>query len=182
MERTAISLPRRTRLATGVVGYLPMSDGEYAQKRALKPLLILPYSVSPDQTWHFRQVGVSSVTLLPEPKKDNEWRISGKDRAGNSWVVPVGRLINLAGNAQFYRADLDRNGIQDLVIWLGNPGLGLAPSAQYIIFTFLKNAAPASLNRGGFIPPPILASMICLIYRAMVARNCWICSLTQATG
>lgn len=28
-------------LATGVVGYLPMSDGEYAQKRALKPLLTL---------------------------------------------------------------------------------------------------------------------------------------------
>lgn len=110
-------------LATGVVGYLPMSDGEYAQKRALKPLLTLPYSVSPDQTWHFRQVGVSGVTLLPEPKKDNEWRISGKDRAGNSWVVPVGRLINLAGNAQFYRADLDRNGIQDLVgqSWVG-PG------------------------------------------------------------
>lgn len=88
-------------LATGFVGYLPMSDGEYAQKRALKPLLTLPYSVSPDQTWHFRQVGVSGVTLLPEPKKDNEWRISGKDRAGNSWVVPVGMLINLAGNAQF---------------------------------------------------------------------------------
>ncbi len=40
-------------LATGVVGYLPMSDGEYAQKRALKPLLILPYSVSPDQTGIF---------------------------------------------------------------------------------------------------------------------------------
>lgn len=56
-------------LATGVVGYLPMSDGEYVQKRALKPLLTLPYSVSPDQTWHFRQVGVSGVTLLPEPKK-----------------------------------------------------------------------------------------------------------------
>lgn len=169
-------------LATGFVGYLPMSDGEYAQKRALKPLLTLPYSVSPDQTWHFRQVGVSGVTLLPEPKKDNEWRISGKDRAGNSWVVPVGRLINLAGNAQFYRADLDRNGIQDLVIWLGNPGLGLAPSAQYIIFTFLKNGRPCVFEPWGFIPPPILASMICLIYRAMGARNCWICSLTQATG
>lgn len=69
MERTAISLPRRALLATDFVGYLPMSDGEYAQKRALKPLLTLPYSVSPDQTWHFRQVGVSGVTLLPEPKK-----------------------------------------------------------------------------------------------------------------
>lgn len=115
-------------------------------------------------------------------EKDNEWRISGKDRAGNSWVVPVGRLINLAGNAQFYRADLDRNGIQDLVIWLGNPGLGLAPSAQYIIFTFLNNGRPCVFEPWGFIPPPILASMICLIYRAMGARNCWICSLTQATG
>ncbi len=55
-------------LATGFVGYLPMSDGEYAQKRALKPLLTLPYSVSPDQTV-FSRVGVSGVTLLPEPKK-----------------------------------------------------------------------------------------------------------------
>ncbi|EKH9632361.1 hypothetical protein PAL15_001918 [Salmonella enterica] len=137
-------------LATDFVGYLPMSDGEYAQKRALKPLLALPYSVSPDQTWHFRQVGVSGVTLLPEPKKDNEWRISGKDSAGNSWVVPVGILINLAGNAQFYRADLDRNGIQDLVIWLGNPGLGLAPSAQYIIFTFLNNGRPCVFEPWGF--------------------------------
>lgn len=172
-------------LATGVVGYLPMSDGEYAQKRALKPLLTLPYSVSPDQTWHFRQVGVSGVTLLPEPKKDNEWRISGKDSAGNSWVVPVGRLINLAGNAQFYRADLDRNGIQDLVIWLsGWAILGWAwRRARNTSFSpFSRMAAPASLNRGGFIPPAILASMICLIYRAMGVRNCWICSLTQATG
>ncbi len=42
-------------------------------------------------------------------------------------------LINLAGNAQFYRADPDRNGICGPVIcWQ----LGYAPSAQYIIFTF----------------------------------------------
>ncbi|EDT0450463.1 hypothetical protein GUO53_003186 [Salmonella enterica] len=62
----------------------------------------------------------------------------------------MGRLINLAGNAQFYRADLDRNGIQDLVIWLGNPGLGLAPSAQYIIFTFLNNGRPCVFEPWGF--------------------------------
>ncbi len=167
-------------LATGFVGYLPMSDGEYAQKRALKPLLTLPYSVSPDQTGIF--AGRSQWRdATAGAEKDNEWRISGKDRAGNSWVVPVGMLINLAGNAQFYRADLDRNGIQDLVIWLGNL-VGPAPSAQYIIFTFLKNGRPCVFEPWGFIPPAILASMICLIYRAMGARNCWICSLTQATG
>ncbi len=121
MERTAIFLHRARALATGFVGYLPMSDGEYAQKRALKPLLTLPYSVSPDQTGIF--AGRSQWRdATAGAEKDNEWRISGKDRAGNSWVVPVGMLINLAGNAQFYRADLDRNGIQDLVIWLGNLG------------------------------------------------------------
>ncbi len=169
-------------LATGVVGYLPMSDGGYAQKRALKSLLTLPYSVSPDQTWHFRQVGVSGVTLLPEPKKDNEWRISGKDRAGNSWVVPVGRLINLAGKRNFIALT---SIVTAFRIWLsGWAILGWAwRRARNTSFSpFSRMAAPASLNRGGFIPPPILASMICLIYRAMGARNCWICSLTQATG
>ncbi len=40
-------------LATGVVGYLPMSDGEYAQACA-EAAVDLPYSVSPDQTGIFR--------------------------------------------------------------------------------------------------------------------------------
>ena len=38
--------------ATSFTEYLPMSDSEYAQKRALKPLLTLPYDA--EQTWHFR--------------------------------------------------------------------------------------------------------------------------------
>ncbi|QUJ03600.1 hypothetical protein KCP71_12330 [Salmonella enterica subsp. enterica] len=52
--------------------------------------------------------------------------------------------------------------------------MGPAPSAQYIISPFSRMAAPASFEPC-FIPRPILASMICLIYRAMGARNCWIC-------
>ncbi|EHY5881242.1 hypothetical protein K4J79_003333 [Escherichia coli] len=44
--------------ATSFTEYLPMSDSdsEYAQKRALKPLLTLPYDA--EQTWHFRKVSV----------------------------------------------------------------------------------------------------------------------------
>ncbi|EEA0956134.1 hypothetical protein JGY68_002340 [Salmonella enterica] len=137
-------------LATGFVGYLPMSEGEYAQKRALKPLLTLPDSVLPGQTWHFHQPGIRGVTLQPEPNKDNEWRISGKDRAGHSWAVPVGILANAAGNAQIYSADLDRNGIQDLVIWLGNSGAGLAPTAHYILMTFPADGRPCVFEPWGF--------------------------------
>lgn len=102
--------------ATSFTEYLPMSDSEYAQKRALKPLLTMPYDA--EQTWHFRKVGVAGVTLEKMPNEEDYWQLTAKDRAGKSWTVPVGMLANIAGKGQLYRADLDRNGIQDLVIWL----------------------------------------------------------------
>ena len=51
--------------ATSFTEYLPMSDSEYAQKRALKPLLTMPYDA--EQNWHFRKVGVAGVTLEKMP-------------------------------------------------------------------------------------------------------------------
>lgn len=90
--------------ATSFTEYLPMSDSEYAQKRALKPLLTMPYDA--EQTWHFRKVGVAGVTLEKMPNDDSEWQLNGKDRAGKSWSVPVGMLANIAGKGQLYRADL----------------------------------------------------------------------------
>lgn len=85
--------------ATSFTEYLPMSDSEYAQKRALKPLLTLPYDA--EQTWHFRKVGIAGVTLEKMPNEEDYWRLTAKDRAGKSWFVPVGVLQNMAGNAQF---------------------------------------------------------------------------------
>ncbi|TGB82964.1 hypothetical protein CRG95_16690 [Escherichia sp. E4208] len=41
--------------ATSFTEYLPMSDGEYAQKRVLKPLLTMPYDA--EKTWHFIKSG-----------------------------------------------------------------------------------------------------------------------------
>lgn len=85
--------------ATSFTEYLPMSDSEYAQKRALKPLLTLPYDA--EQTWHFRKVGIAGVTLEKMPNEEDYWRLTAKDRAGKSWFVPVGVLQNMAGNAHF---------------------------------------------------------------------------------
>ena len=84
--------------ATSFTEYLPMSDSEYAQKRALKPLLTMPYDA--EQTWHFRKVGVAGVTLEKMPNDDSEWQLNGKDRAGKSWSVPVGMLANISGKGQ----------------------------------------------------------------------------------
>lgn len=134
--------------ATSFTEYLPMSDSEYAQKRALKPLLTMPYDA--EQTWHFRKVGVAGVTLEKMPNDDSEWQLNGKDRAGKSWSVPVGMLANIAGKGQLYRADLDRNGIQDLVIWLPSTGNGLAPYAHLILMTFTREGRPCVFEPRGF--------------------------------
>ncbi len=128
--------------ATSFTEYLPMSDSEYAQKRALKPLLTMPYDAE--------KVGVAGVTLEKMPNEDDYWRLTAKDRAGKSWFVPVGVLQNMAGNAQFYRADLDRNGIQDLVIWRGVSGNGLAPSSFLILMTFNQQGRPCVFQVDGF--------------------------------
>ncbi len=73
--------------ATSFTEYLPMSDSEYAQKRALKPLLTMPYDA--EQAWHFRKVGVAGVTLEEMPNEEDYWQLTAKDRAGKStclWV------------------------------------------------------------------------------------------------
>lgn len=74
--------------ATSFTEYLPMSDSEYAQKRALKSLLTMPYFT--DQNWHFRKVGVAGVTLEKMPNEEDYWQLTAKDRAGKSglclWV------------------------------------------------------------------------------------------------
>ena len=91
------------------------------------------------------------------PNDDSEWQLNGKDRAGKSWSVPVGMLANIAGKGQLYRADLDRNGIQDLVIWLPSTGNGLAPYAHLILMTSRAKAVPVSLNPGDSTPQAKLA-------------------------
>ena len=56
----------------------------------------------------------------------------------------------MAGNAQLYRADLDRNGIQDLVIWRGISGNGLAPNAFLILMTFNQQGRPCVFQSDSF--------------------------------
>lgn len=139
--------------ATQFAHYLPMSDSEYAQKRRLKPVLTMPYpgDITPDQHWSFPRMGVSGATLTPDGKAESEkWRFIGKDRAGKPWSVPVGMLYNAGGQAEIYRADLDRNGVQDIIVWRANPGLGLAPTANLALITFKTDGRPCLFEPWGF--------------------------------
>ncbi|MDM4206107.1 hypothetical protein [Klebsiella spallanzanii] len=140
-------------LATSFVGYLPMSNAEYDKKRAQRHLLTMPApgEMTPGQSWHFRQIGVSGATLIPDGKiEDVEWQLIGKDKAGKPWSIPLGILYNAGGQAEFYRADFDRNGVQDVVVWRVNPGVGLVPAANLALIAFRENGRPCVFEPWGF--------------------------------
>lgn len=74
--------------------------------------------------------------------------IEGKDKGGAPWRV---RLGNLSGyGSRLYTADLDRDGVQDLVIVSPTGGNGLAPSSHLFALTFDEKGRPVPFEADGY--------------------------------
>ncbi|WP_347254471.1 hypothetical protein [Leminorella grimontii] len=140
-------------------GYLPMPRAEFAKKRALKHLLFVPIpedgpeGPTPLSGWRFPEVGVSGVTLKPVNQQGDypqEWVFEGRDGSGRIWTVYTGGFYSAAGNAEIYQADLDRNGVQDLIVFVPNAGNGMAPTSRLEIITFERGGRPVLLETWGF--------------------------------
>jgi hypothetical protein len=65
----------------------------------------------------------------------------GTDRAGKPWRVQIDKLEGCAPT-QLYQADLDNNGIQDLVVVRQTCGNGLAMPTLIYLLTFENNGRP----------------------------------------
>jgi hypothetical protein len=96
--------------------------------------------------------GMDGSSIEPEPGDGYgmDFSISGNDRVGKSWAIHAGQMHNVAGWARIFTADLDKNGIRDIVIWMPNPGNGMAPSGMIKIITFEKNGRPIIWGDAGF--------------------------------
>lgn len=136
-----------------------MPRAEFAKKRTLKHLLsvLIPENGADSSTsapeWHFPEVGVSGVTLKPVNQEDDypqEWTFEGLDGSGRPWTVYTGRFYSGPGNAEIYRADLDLNGVQDLIVFVPNAGNGMAPTSRLEIITFERDGRPVLLETWGF--------------------------------
>ncbi|MDR0735269.1 MAG: hypothetical protein LBF51_00305 [Zoogloeaceae bacterium] len=87
---------------------------------------------------------------MPGDEYAADFFISGKDRAGKPWTVHMGQVYNVAGWARIFTADLDGNGIGDIVVWMPNAGNGMAPTGIIHIVTFEKNGRPIIFGDAGF--------------------------------
>lgn len=75
--------------------------------------------------------------------------IAGKDKLNKSWSVNLGDAAFVYAG-RFYVADLDRNGIRDLVLVVPTGGNGLAPSSHLFSLTFDEQGRPVSFEADGY--------------------------------
>jgi hypothetical protein len=132
--------------------YMPLSDAETAQS----------FPVEYVGTWgkgrpgYFPEmrderlperlnVGASGAKV--SVKDDEDLLISGRDRAGKEWRVELGPAVY---SCRFYLADLDRNGLRDVVLLFPTGGNGLAPTSHLFALTFDERGRPVPFEADGY--------------------------------
>lgn len=90
--------------------------------------------------------GTSEIQLS---RSENGHVLSAKNRLGKHWRVDFGRFEWGMDACSVWHGDLDKNGIQDLLILQYTGGNGIAPNADLIILLFDRNALPVPWNIDG---------------------------------
>lgn len=93
------------------------------------------------------EAGPSGVNVTKSA--GNELLITGRDKKGFPWRVNLGAFV-LAYACRFYSADLDRNGIRDLVLIHPTGGNGFAPTSHFFSLTFDEQGRPLPFEADGY--------------------------------
>ena len=91
-------------------------------------------------------VGVTKARI--KSNGEGEFELSGRDKADQSWKVTLGGACD--PEASVYLADLDHNGLQDLLMVYATCGNGLAPSATLFALTFEASGRPVPFVAEGY--------------------------------
>src|SRR5688572_20100236 len=75
--------------------------------------------------------------------------ITGRDKKGSLWRVDWGTFI-LDYACQVYSADLDHNGVRDLILIHPTGGNGLAPTSHFFSLTFDEQGRPRPFEADGY--------------------------------
>lgn len=126
--------------------YRPLTKAELGEPFPLK------YITDYEKARTIKQLpgGVSGIEVNhSEDEAENFGPIfSGKDKQGNPWSVQLGEKMGLGGN--IFHADLDRNGIQDLLFIFPTGGNGLAPSSHILTLMFDSTGRPVPFEAEGY--------------------------------
>lgn len=124
--------------------YLPLSEDERFQRFPQQHLYSeAPCTPGPHEV---AEVGARGVRFEP-PGEEGGVVLSGEDRQGRPFRVALG---GAALGCALYRADLDKNGTQDLVLHRPTGGNGLAPSAHVVAVLFDEAGRPMPWEADGY--------------------------------
>jgi len=76
--------------------------------------------------------------------------VSGKDIQGRPWKASLFEVTGCMLPVDFFEADLDGNGITDLVVLRPTCGAGLSPTMHLVALTFDKEGRPLPFEADGY--------------------------------
>ncbi len=76
----------------------------------------------------------------------------GRDMIGKSWRIVISEVSGFMP-VDFYTADLDKNGLTDVVIMMPTGGNGLAPSVHLVSIMFDDQGRPVPFEADGYFEP-----------------------------
>ncbi|MFY9260389.1 MAG: VCBS repeat-containing protein [Gallionella sp.] len=129
--------------------YLPLSTSELGKPFPLQWLREVDQNNEATPRKFNVSIGLTGAQLSWANEIDDDHpaqplTATGKDRAGKPWRVQIDKLEGCAPT-QLYQADLDQNGLQDLVVVRQTCGNGLAMPTLIYLLTFENNGRPTLL-------------------------------------
>jgi len=123
------------------LNYLPLSNSE----RRMFPM---SYIGLIDTDSVVKKISTGTLEADIDITENRNVIFRGRDKIGKAWSVHIGTPT--CRGLSIYVADLDKNGLQDIVLYTGTCGNGLAPPAHIMTIMFDSQKRPVFFEADGY--------------------------------
>jgi hypothetical protein len=128
--------------------YLPLTESELGKPF---PMTKVEFNENSKETFFMINAGPSGIRI--DLEKGNFLSATGKDLNGLNWYMDLSLIGGIHMPPDMYIADLDGNGIKDLVLLVRTGSSGVAESFYFISILFDEKGRPVPSEIRGYIDP-----------------------------